>query len=242
VIAVEPPHGHVTESHRVTTADPRPGESGVLTYRRRGGRVGPELRRVLDELVPEFCLPSAPWNLAEVFPDHRDVVLEIGFGTGEATVAMAQAEPTTGIIAIEVHERGLGSIVREADRLGLRNVRVFGGDALDALRNYVPAAALAGIRAWFPDPWPKQRHHKRRLIQPDNVSLIASRLRPGGTLHVATDVAAYADVIAEVLANEPGLAPEVVRGPRPSWRPTTKYELAGMRAGRPPQDFLYRRV
>lgn len=200
------------------------------------------MRQVLTEVVPRYSLPAEPWDFAGAFPGLSEVVLEVGSGSGEATLAMAQAEPAIAIVAVEVHERGLGSLVRSVDEAGLRNVKVFSGDALVALRRYVPPATLAGIRVWFPDPWPKTRHHKRRLVRPDNVALMASRIRPGGTLHVATDVAQYADVIAEVLANAPDLAPDIVRGPRPPWRPKTKYEHAGLEAGRPAQDFVYRRI
>lgn len=226
----------------MTRASSDPNSATVPTFRRRGGRVGPELRWVLDELVPRYTLPEAPWDLTTVFEDTPDVVMEIGFGTGEATLAMAQAQPATGIVAVEVHERGVGSLVRAADRHGLTNIRVFTGDALVALRRFVPPSSLAGIRAWFPDPWPKQRHHKRRLIQPAHVDLMISRLRPGGTVHVATDVAEYADVIAEVMTATQGAVPVIVRGPRPGWRPMTKYERTGAREGRPAQDFVYRRT
>lgn len=197
---------------------------------------------MLDQVLPHYSLPAARWSPSVIFPAASGVVLEIGSGAGEATLAMARAQPDIGIIAVEVHVRGLGSLVRAADTFNLTNVRVFDGDALVALREYVPPASLAGIRAWFPDPWPKNRHHKRRLVQPANVALMVSRLRPGGLLHLATDVADYADVIAEVLADAPELAPVLVRGPRPDWRPITKYERAGLAAGRPAQDFCYRRI
>lgn len=212
------------------------------TYSNRGGRVGPEIRDILTTRLPDYALPVGPWDLSAVFPDCTALVIEIGSGMGDATFAMAQAQPEVGLVAVEVHERGVGSLIRAADRAGLTNVRVFVGDGLIALRDCVPPASIDGIRVWFPDPWPKNRHHKRRLIQPDNVALMASALRPGGTLHVATDVASYADVIADVLAGAAGLEPVVVRGPRPAWRPWTKYERAGDRAGRSAQDFIYRRV
>lgn len=194
---------------------------------------------MLDQVFPRYALPAAPWSPRVIFPQSSGVVLEIGSGTGEATLAMARAQPDIGIIAVEVHVRGLGSLVRGAHGEGLANVRVFDGDALVALHDYVPEASLAGVRVWFPDPWPKNRHHKRRLVQSANVALMVSRLQPGGMLHVATDVADYADVIAEVLAAAPGLVPVLVRGPRPPWRPMTKYEKAGLAAGRPAQDFCY---
>ena len=121
------------------------------------------------------------------------------------------------------------------------NLRIFHGDGVVALETLIPPGSLAGIRSWFPDPWPKQRHHKRRLIRPELVALMSSRLAPGGTVHVATDVAAYADVINDVLRAEPTLEPVLVAGPRPSWRPVTKFERAGELAGRPSKDFIFRR-
>ncbi len=217
--------------------------TSVPTYRRRGGRLGPELQAVLTEVLPRFEMPDpagGAWDLQLIF-DGRPVVVEIGSGMGEAAAELALARPDEAVVAVDVHVRGIASLARAADRAQLGNVRVVLGDGLDVLRRCVPPDSLAGIRAWFPDPWPKARHHKRRLFTEANVALMASRLRPGGTLHAATDVAEYAVAIAAVLDSQPLLRP-IVRGhPRPQWRPWTKYERAGLAAGRPAADFIYAR-
>ncbi len=214
----------------------------VPTFRRRAGRLGPQLRRTLDQDVPRYELGDGAWHLGRIFPDVSSVVLEVGSGMGEGTIAMAQAEPDVGIIAVDVHIVGIASTVRAAQEKGLPNVRVHQGDALVALERSVASAALAGVRIWFPDPWPKNKHHKRRLVRREVIAAIVDRIEIGGTIHLATDVAAYADVMADVLAAEPALEPVVVAGPRPGWRPWTKYELAGLAAGRTSHDFIFRRI
>ena len=211
------------------------------TYQRRGGRLGPELQRAVTVDLPRFRMPDEPWDLAEWLPGHSNVVLEIGSGMGEATLAMAAAAPDTGIIAVEVLDRGIAALARGIAGAGLTNVRIYPGDAVGALSKLVPASSLAGIRVWFPDPWPKARHHKRRLVQPSAVALMTSRLRIGGTLHTATDVVEYADQMARVLEAEAGLAPVLEWGPRPDWRPLTKFEAAGAAAGRDSYDFVFAR-
>ncbi|MDQ1306903.1 MAG: tRNA (guanine-N7-)-methyltransferase [Actinomycetota bacterium] len=163
--------------------------------------MGPELLEVLERRGLDFDLPvtaTGVWRLAECFPGARQVVLEIGSGMGEATVQMARSQPTVGLVAVEVHLRGVAATIRAADRAGLTNLRIHRGDAVAALRDQVPAAGLAGIRIWFPDPWPKLRHHKRRLLRSDFVSLAVSRLAIGGTIHCATDVTDYAEVMIAV--------------------------------------------
>jgi tRNA (guanine-N7-)-methyltransferase len=213
----------------------------VRSFVKRGGRLGPQLRTIMESRLPVYEMPAEPWKLADYFPDVAGVVLEIGSGMGEATLAMAAAEPRTGIVAVEVHDRGVAALVRGLDEAGLANVRVMRADAVEVLQRYLAAASLAGIRVWFPDPWPKTKHHKRRLISPAVVALMADRLAPDGTLHVATDVAGYAQVIGEVLHGCELLQPVVVDGPRPSWRPVTKFEAAGRDAGRDSHDFIFRR-
>ena len=209
------------------------------TFQRRGGRLGPQLQRALQVELPRYRMPDARWDFAEVLPDHHEVVLEIGSGMGEATLAMAGAEPDTAIIAVEVLDRGIAALARGVAAAGFDNVRIHPDDAVSALANLVPANSLSGIRVWFPDPWPKARHHKRRLFQPSAVALMASRLRPGGTLHAATDVDDYAEQMVAVLGAEPTLRPVLLHGPRPTWRPVTKFEAAGAAAGRHSHDFVY---
>ncbi|TXH54389.1 MAG: tRNA (guanine(46)-N(7))-methyltransferase TrmB [Burkholderiaceae bacterium] len=231
--------------NRGVSASQTPPNGSVPTFRRRGGRLGPELRTVLAEVLPRFELPDPAatgtrWDLDRIF-GGRDVVVEVGSGMGEAALELALARPDEAVIAVDVHVRGIASLARAAARSDLDNLRVVLGDGLDVLREGVAPEALAGIRAWFPDPWPKARHHKRRLFSDPNVELMVSRLRPGGTLHAATDVAEYALVIRDVLDAQPALEPIVRGSPRPPWRPWTKYERAGLAAGRPASDFIYAR-
>jgi tRNA (guanine-N7-)-methyltransferase len=160
------------------------------------------------------------------------VVLEIGFGMGEATLALAVAEPWNGVLAVDVHTPGVGQLLDGIERSGVTNVRVMHGDALEVADQMLQPESLAGIRAFFPDPWPKQRHHKRRLVRPDLVDLLVSRLRPGGFLHCATDWPDYADQMLSVLSEHP-LLHNAAGGfaDRPPWRPKTRFEQRGERLG-----------
>ena len=165
------------------------------------------------------------------------LILEIGSGMGESTAALAAAEPDVDHLAVEVFEPGIAALLMRATEL--TNLVVLRGDAVTLLSEKVPEASLAGIRIFFPDPWPKRRHHKRRLVQPAFVALAATRLRPGGTLHMATDWADYAEQMRAVA----DAAPRLVGGevPRPPWRPVTKFEARARAEGRDVHDFVYRR-
>jgi len=211
----------------------------VRTFHARRGRLGPELLACLDDLLPRHGVPvEHPPAPGALFEPPLPVVLEIGCGMGEATLQMARREPERGILAVDVHTRGIASLLRAIDAERVQNVRVAHGDAL-VLAAALPEGSLAGVRAWFPDPWPKARHHKRRLVQPAAVSLLASRLAPGGTLHLATDWAEYAEQMVAVVGAEPlvRLPPGGVT-PRPAWRPVTRYERAAIEAGRAVVDVL----
>ncbi|WP_446041214.1 tRNA (guanosine(46)-N7)-methyltransferase TrmB [Streptomyces sp. SID1121] len=173
------------------------------------------------------------------------VVLEIGFGMGEATAQMAAADPGTGILAVDVHTPGQGNLIRLAERNGLSNIRVANGDAIILLREMLPAASLDGLRVYFPDPWPKTRHHKRRLIQPEFLDLAADRLRPGAVLHCATDWEPYAEQMLELLTAHPGFENTQEDGgyaPRPPYRPLTRFEGQGLDKGHAVHDVLFRRA
>jgi len=163
------------------------------------------------------------------------LILEIGSGMGESTAALAAAEPDVDHLAVEVFEPGIAALLMRATEL--TNLVVLRGDAVTLLSEKVPEASLAGIRIFFPDPWPKRRHHKRRLVQPAFVALAASRLEPGGTLHMATDWADYADQMRAVADAEPRLSGGEV--PRPPWRPVTKFEARALSEGRAVRDFVY---
>jgi tRNA (guanine-N7-)-methyltransferase len=165
------------------------------------------------------------------------LILEIGSGMGESTAALAAAEPDVDHLAVEVFEPGIAALLMRATEL--TNLVVLRGDAVALLSEKVPEASLAGIRIFFPDPWPKRRHHKRRLVQPAFAALAASRLRPGGTLHMATDWADYAEQMRAVADAEPQLVGGEV--PRPPWRPVTKFEARARAEGRDVHDFVYRR-
>ena len=165
------------------------------------------------------------------------LILEIGSGMGESTAALAAAEPDVDHLAVEVFEPGIAALLMRATEL--TNLVVLRGDAVTLLSEKVPEASLAGIRIFFPDPWPKRRHHKRRLVQPAFVALAASRLQPGGTLHMATDWADYAEQMRAVADAEPRLVGGEV--PRPPWRPVTKFEARARAEGRDVHDFVYRR-
>jgi tRNA (guanine-N7-)-methyltransferase len=165
------------------------------------------------------------------------LILEIGSGMGESTAALAAAEPDVDHLAVEVFEPGIAALLMRTTEL--TNLVVLRGDAVTLLSEKVPESSLAGIRIFFPDPWPKRRHHKRRLVQPAFVALVATRLRPGGTLHMATDWADYAEQMRAVADAEPRLVGGEV--PRPPWRPVTKFEARAQAEGRDVHDFVYRR-
>jgi tRNA (guanine-N7-)-methyltransferase len=175
---------------------------------------------------------------ARLFGRSAPLVLEIGCGMGEATIAMASADPARDYLAVDVHTPGLGALLAQAESRGLHNVAAGRGDALVLLRHGLPPGSLDAIHVFFPDPWPKARHHKRRLIQPSAVALMRDRLRVGGVLHTATDWADYAEQMARVLAGDVGLA----RYRPPVRRPGTKFEQRGREAGREIADFVFSRV
>ena len=167
-------------------------------------------------------------------------MLEIGFGMGETTAAIAAAHPAVNFLGVEMHWPGVGALLRRIDALRLANVRVLRHDAVDVVGRLIPDASLAGIHVYFPDPWPKKRHHKRRLLKPPFVHALASRLAPGGYLHVATDWQPYAEEILATLAAEPLLV-NTADGfaPRPAWRPLTKFERAASTRGHAVFDLLF---
>jgi tRNA (guanine-N7-)-methyltransferase len=178
------------------------------------------------------------------FGRDAPVVLEIGCGSGTSTLAMAKSEPGVDVIAVEVYRRGLAQLLSAIERENVGNVRLIRGDAVDVLEHLIAPGSLAGVRVFFPDPWPKARHHKRRVLQPATIGLIADRLQPGGVLHVATDHAGYAGQIAEAGDAEPRLCrvdPNTARLAISVVRPTTKYETKARHAGSPVSELLWER-
>jgi tRNA (guanine-N7-)-methyltransferase len=209
----------------------------IRTYHPRQGRLSGRHRAALADLSPRLtvAVEGAPLDLAEVFGRAAPVVFEIGSGMGEATAAMAAADPDRDYLAAEVHKPGVANLLALVDHAGLVNVRVAAGDALDLVRARLSPASLAAIHIFFPDPWPKPRHHRRRLITAANVVLLRSRLAPGGVLHCATDHADYAAVMRAVLAADPDLSmAECVE----AVRPVTKFERRALDAGRSVTDLV----
>ena len=222
-----------------------PQRRAVRSFVLRAGRMGPGQARALDNLGPRYLLPfaAAPLDLDAVFGRHAPVVLEIGFGMGDATAQMAKAAPHTDFLGVEVHLPGVGALLKRIGELDLRNVRVIRHDAVDVLEQMIAPGSLAGIHLFFPDPWHKARHHKRRIVQPAFVRLLASRLAPGGYVHVATDWEPYAAQMLEVLGAEPMLRNSAGGyAPRPAHRPETKFERRGIGLGHGVRDLLFVRT
>lgn len=196
------------------------------------------------EATHAFTIPeTAAWSpdLVALFGRRAPVVLEIGSGMGDATVTMAAADPNRDYLAVEVHTPGIANLLWMAEQRVVTNVRVARGDALYLLRQLAPES-LDAVHVFFPDPWPKPRHHKRRLIQPKHVALLRSRLVAGGTLHCATDWAEYAESMLATLTEDPGLVnAHPGFAPRPEHRPVTKFERRGVAAGHRIFDLVFRR-
>jgi tRNA (guanine-N7-)-methyltransferase len=219
----------------------------IRTFHLRQGRLSGRHRDALARLWPVHGLevparPGVPLDLAGLFGRVAPVVLEIGSGMGEATVAMAAADPDRDFLAVEVHTAGIANLMAVVERLGLGNVRIARGDAIELVRHGLAPDSLDAIHVFFPDPWPKSRHHKRRLIQPAHVALLRSRLAPGGILHCATDWAEYAAAMLCTLTADPELV-NTVDGyaPRPTRRPVTRFERRGVAAGHRIFDLIFRR-
>jgi tRNA (guanine-N7-)-methyltransferase len=221
----------------------RPG-GHIRSFVLRQGRVSSAQARHHAEGMPRWGIPhaAAPIDFTAVFGRQAPVILEIGCGMGETTAAIAAAHPQNDYIGIEVHTPGVGSLLKEIATRELTNLRVVQHDAVEVVRDMIPAGSLAGIHVFFPDPWPKKRQQKRRLIQPPFVALLASRLAPGGYLHCATDWEEYAQQMLAVLAAEP-LLENTARdfAPRPEYRPQTKFETRGLRLGHGVWDVVFRR-
>ena len=216
----------------------------IRSYVLRQGRFSRGQQRAYAELLPRYGIEfrREPLDFAHAFGRAAPVVAEIGSGMGETTARIAAENPGTDYLAMEVHTPGVGSLLRQVEDLGLSNVRIVAHDAVEVMREMVPATSLAGIHVFFPDPWPKKRHHKRRLIQPDFTALAASRLARGGYIHVATDWQDYAEHVLQVLSATPGLANTAeAYAPRPATRPETKFERRGLKLGHGVWDIVFTR-
>jgi len=202
-------------------------------------------RRAYEHLLSRYAIPYAATalELTATFGRSAATILEIGFGMGETTAAIAQSHPEHNYLGVEVHSPGVGSLLKQIEERGLANVRIVQHDAVEVVEHMLAPACLAGVHVFFPDPWPKTRHHKRRLIQPAFVHLLATRVAPGGYLHLATDWEEYAQQMLAVAQAEPALA-NLADGfaPRPDHRPLTKFEARGRKLGHAVWDVLFRRI
>ena len=230
-----------------TSSDPddtaRDMPARIRSFVVRAGRMGPGQARALATLAPRFVVPfvAAPLDFATLFGRDAPVAVEIGFGMGSATAAMAASAPDVDFLGIEVHPPGVGALLQRIDADSLGNVRIVQHDAVEVLESMIAPESLAAVHLFFPDPWHKKRHHKRRLVQTPFVRLLVSRLRAGATLHCATDWAPYAEQMLAVLSAEPTLVNTAGDGfaPRPATRPLTKFEQRGIARGHGVWDLVF---
>jgi len=222
-----PPHGH------------------IRSFVHRRGHITLGQRDALERLMGDWAIDYTPTllDLDATYGRKAPTILEIGFGMGETTEKIALSRPDDNFLGVEVFNAGVGSLLRRIEDSQLKNIRIIQHDAVEVVRDMIAPGTLAGVHVYFPDPWPKKRHHKRRLLQPAFVSLLASRLAPGGYMHCATDWEAYAEQMLEVLGNEPLLANTVADyAPRPDYRPLTKFENRGIKLGHGVWDLIFKRV
>ncbi|MFL6707445.1 MAG: tRNA (guanosine(46)-N7)-methyltransferase TrmB [Massilia sp.] len=221
-----------------------PTEHRIRSFVTRAGRLSIAQARALEELGPKFLIDysKAPLDFAAAFGRSAPVILEIGFGMGATTAHIAKAMPEKDFIGVEVHTPGVGSLLKQIGEEGLGNLRLIQHDAVEVLNNMIPDASLAGVHVFFPDPWHKARHNKRRLLQTPFVKLLAEKLAPGGYLHCATDWEDYAIQMLDVLGSEP-LLQNTAEGyaPQPAYRPLTKFENRGIKLGHGVWDLVFTR-
>ena len=219
-----------------------PSEHRIRSFVTRAGRLSVAQARALEELGPQFLLPfsRAPLDFALTFGRTAPTILEIGFGMGDTTSHIARAMPDQDFIGVEVHTPGVGSLLKQIGEQGLGNLRLIQHDAVEVITQMIPPATLAGVHVFFPDPWHKARHNKRRLLQAPFVKLLAERLAPGGYLHCATDWQEYAEQMLAVLGAEASLQ-NTADGyaPQPAYRPLTKFENRGLRLGHGVWDLVF---
>ena len=209
------------------------------TTKHRRGRRTPRQEAALGRPTPYLLSPS-PEAMARFLSEGAPPILDIGFGTGEAVVAAAQCDVDTRVLAVDMHTPGIGDLLATINEQGLTNIFVLDADVRTVLSHWLPDASLMGVRTFFPDPWPKKRHHRRRLIQPTFSAVLADRVMDGGFWHVATDWPDYADHIAAGVEDDPAWVGGQVT--RPASRPVTKFERRGVAAGRAPIDLVFKRV
>ncbi|WP_204799162.1 tRNA (guanosine(46)-N7)-methyltransferase TrmB [Nitrosomonas nitrosa] len=208
----------------------------------RQGRFTKAQQHAYETWFPQYGIPYSeePIDLMQIFGRNAPKILEIGSGMGEATAVIARQQPQNDYLAIEVHTPGIGSLLNQINQLGLTNLRIIQHDAVEVLQSMLPNESLDGAHIFFPDPWPKARHHKRRLIQPAFIALLSQHLKTGGYLHIATDWQDYAEQILSALTNETCLVNTTNDyAARPDYRPLTKFEQRGLRLGHPVWDLIF---
>ena len=226
------------------TDDDFPRRRSIRSFVVRAGRMGTGQTKALAELGPRYVLPydARPLDRRAAFGRDAPLVLEIGFGMGDATAAIAEALPGTDFLGVEVHPPGVGALLKRIGETGLANVRIVQHDAAEVLQHMIEPGTLAGVHVFFPDPWHKKRHHKRRLIQPPFAHELAIRLAPGGYVHCATDWQPYAEQMLDVLSAEPLLRNTAAGyAPKPDYRPLTKFENRGLKLGHGVWDLVFSR-
>jgi tRNA (guanine-N7-)-methyltransferase len=219
----------------------------IRSFVQRAGRITRAQERALAELLPRFgiAFAPAPLDLDAAFGRRAPRVMEIGIGDGETLLTLAAEHPGTDFLGVEVHRPGIGHCLLGIESASLGNIRLISHDAVDVLEHQIPDGSLDEVLLYFPDPWPKKRHHKRRIVQPDFVGLVARKLRPGGVFRLATDWAPYAAHMIEVLGQSPffeNASPAGDYVPRPDSRPATRFERRGERLGHEVFDLEFRRV
>ncbi|NYT80631.1 tRNA (guanosine(46)-N7)-methyltransferase TrmB [Alcaligenaceae bacterium] len=227
-----------------STETPESKFGHIRSFVHRRSHITPGQKTALDRLMPQWAIPYRPavLDLDKAFGRNAPTILEIGFGMGETTQKIAESRPGDNFLGVEVFNAGVGALLKRIDESGVGNIRIIQHDAVEVARDMVAPDTLAGVHIYFPDPWPKNRHHKRRLIQPVFIALLASRIRPGGYIHCATDWENYAEQMLEVLGGEP-LLENTCGGyaPRPDFRPQTKFETRGLRLGHGVWDLIFKR-
>lgn len=219
--------------------------SHIRSYVLRQGRISNAQQRCLDTFLPIYGIPylPQPLDLENVFGRTKTKILEIGFGMGETTAAIAQSHPQNDYLALDVHTPGVGSLLKQIEESGLKNIRIIQHDAVEVLRDMLADDVLDGVHIFFPDPWHKTRHNKRRLIQPSFVAQLVKKIKPGGYIHVATDWQDYAEQVLAVLSGEKSLENTTEDyAPRPAYRPLTKFEQRGLRLGHGVWDLVFKKL
>ena len=214
-------------------------QSSIRTYRLRGSRITGPQQSALDKYWDAYGIEYSTefLNITSLFPTAEQVVLEIGFGMGEATALIARDFPNTGYLAVEVHKPGIGKLMARVEELALSNIRIIEGDAHPIITTMIPDKSVDGVHLFFPDPWPKKRHNKRRIVNAEFLALIHPKIKDGGFFHIATDWVPYAEYIEEVFAASPLFTGGVVE--RPDWRPVTRFEGQGITKDHQVTDLRY---